>query len=188
VGADITALKHSEKSLRQAHEAALQAARTDPLTGLPNRRRILELFDEALKEVHRIGAGLCIALIDIDRFKAINDTYGHEAGDAVLQHFAHVCGEGLRAQHHLGRMGGEEFLMLLPGAGLNEAVGLVEQLRADFPPARFKESGVELPYTFCAGIAEVLPHEDRSAVLRRADRAPYCAKREGRSCTKAASP
>jgi PAS domain-containing protein len=81
VGADITALKQNEKSLRQAHEVALQASRTDLLTGLPNRRYILEQLDQALAEHEATGSNLCIAVIDIDRFKAINDGYGHDAGD-----------------------------------------------------------------------------------------------------------
>jgi predicted signal transduction protein with EAL and GGDEF domain len=97
VGADITALKNNEKSLRQAHEAALLATRTDLLTGLPNRRHILGLLDEALAASEGTGSSQCIAVIDIDHFKAINDAHGHEAGDAVLEHFARSCRERVRA-------------------------------------------------------------------------------------------
>jgi GGDEF domain-containing protein len=121
VGADITALKHNEKSLRQAHAAALKASQTDQLTGLPNRRHILELLDEALTMDGDTGSGLCIAVIDIDHFKAINDAHGHEAGDSALRDFADTCRERVRAQDSLGRMGGEEFLLILPGAGSPEA-------------------------------------------------------------------
>jgi hypothetical protein len=109
VGADITALKHNDKTLRQAHEAALTTSRTDLLTELPNQRHILGLLDEALAGAKPLGRGLCVALIDINHFKAVNDTYGHDAGDAVLRHFAQVCRERLREQDLLGRMGGEEF-------------------------------------------------------------------------------
>jgi hypothetical protein len=105
VGADITALKQNEKSLRQAHEVALKASRTDLLTGLPNRRHILELLDGALNGHVATGAGLCIAVIDIDWFKDINDGHGHEAGDTVLRHFAGICRERIRDQDVLGRMG-----------------------------------------------------------------------------------
>lgn len=183
VGADITALKHNEKTLRQARDEALVAARTDQLTGLPNRRHILNLLDEALA-AGKADSNLCVAVIDIDHFKAINDTYGHDAGDAVLQHFTGVCRERLRSQDDLGRTGGEEFLLLLPDVRLNDAVHIVERLRDGFPPAPVRDGMHRLPYTFSAGITEALPRDDRSSILYRADRALYAAKREGRNCTR----
>lgn len=184
VGADITALKQNERSLRQARDAALLASRTDQLTGLPNRRHILELLDHALAEHASAGSGLCIAVIDIDRFKAINDTYGHDAGDAVLRHFADTCRGRLRSQDVLGRMGGEEFLLVLPGAGSGDASRVIGCIRDGFPTARLAEGGVDLPYTFSAGITEARPGDDRSLILRRADRALYTAKGEGRNCSR----
>jgi diguanylate cyclase (GGDEF)-like protein len=184
VGADITALKQNEKTLRKAHEEALQASRTDLLTGLPNRRHILELLDGALAGNEPATSGLCVAIIDIDRFKTINDTYGHDAGDVVLQHFANTCRERLRSQDHMGRTGGEEFLLLLPGVRLNEAARIIDRFRADFPPAECDSSPSRLSYTFSAGVAEALPHDDRSSLLYRADRALYAAKSEGRNCTR----
>ncbi|WP_262269936.1 GGDEF domain-containing protein [Microvirga yunnanensis] len=184
VGADITALKNNEKSLRQAHEAALRASRTDQLTGLPNRRHILGLLDEALAAIEDTGSGLCIAVIDLDHFKAINDAHGHEAGDAVLEHFARSCRVRVRAQDRLGRTGGEEFLLLLPELRLDHAVRMIERIRDGFPPAVLEHSGLELSCTFSAGVAEALPDDDRSSILRRADRALYAAKEEGRNRTK----
>lgn len=184
VGADITALKQNEKSLRQAHEAALKASQTDLLTGLPNRRHILELLDGALAEHDATGSSLCIAVIDIDRFKAINDRHGHDAGDTVLRHFADTCRQRVRAQDVLGRMGGEEFLLLLPGVGADAASRILARIRDGFPPARLVEDGIELAYTFSAGIAVALEGDDRSSLLRRADRALYAAKGEGRNCTR----
>jgi len=184
VGADITALKHNEKSLRQAHEEALAASRTDQLTGLPNRRHILALLDEALAANETTESGLCIAVIDIDHFKAINDTYGHEAGDAVLEHFARSCRQRVRAQDHLGRTGGEEFLLLLPEIRLDAAVRVIDHIRSGFPPAIPGYGGIELPCTFSAGVTEALPDDDRSSILRRADRALYAAKDEGRNRTR----
>jgi diguanylate cyclase (GGDEF)-like protein len=184
VGADITALKKNEKSLRQAHEAALKASQTDQLTGLPNRRHILALLDGALATSEGTGSALCVAVIDIDHFKAINDVHGHEAGDAVLEHFARSCRERVRTQDHLGRTGGEEFLLLLPQVGLEDAVRIIERIRDGFPPAVLGHSGLELPCTFSAGVTEALPEDDRSAILRRADRALYTAKGEGRNRTR----
>jgi diguanylate cyclase (GGDEF)-like protein len=85
---------------------------------MPNRRHILGLLDEALAANEYMGTGLCIAVIDIDHFKAINDAHGHEAGGAVLEHSAWSCRERVRTQDHLGRIGGEEFL-LLPAVSLD---------------------------------------------------------------------
>ena len=187
VGADITTLKNNEKSLRQAHEAALKASRTDLLTGLPNRRHILGLLDEALAANENMGSGLCVAVIDIDHFKAINDAHGHEAGDAVLEHFARSCRTRVRAQDHLGRTGGEEFLLLLPEVQLDDAVRIIDRIRDGFPLAVLEHSGLELPCTFSAGVTEALPDDDRSSILRRADRALYAAKEEGRNRTRIGS-
>jgi diguanylate cyclase len=184
VGADITDLKHNEKTLRKAHEEALAAARTDQLTGLPNRRHILDLLDGALAAAKTAGSSLCVAVIDLDGFKTINDTYGHDAGDAVLHHFAAVCPVRVRPEDRLGRIGGEEFLLLLPEVRLNEAVRIVERIREAFPPALLRNGGPELPYTFSAGVTEALPHDDRSSIIYRADRALYAAKGEGRNCTR----
>jgi len=183
VGADITALKQNEKVLRQAHEAALKAAQTDPLTGLASRRHILEQLDGVLAEHEASGSNVCIAVIDIDHFKAINDGHGHDAGDVVLRHFADTCRERVRAQDRLGRMGGEEFLLILPGARAEDAFGIVDRIRHRFPRAWLAEDGLELAYTFSAGIAEAREGDDRSSILRRADRALYAAKGEGRNCT-----
>jgi diguanylate cyclase (GGDEF)-like protein len=125
-----------------------------------------------------------VAVIDIDQFKLINDTHSHDAGDAVLQHFTRVCRERLRAQEHLGRMGGEEFVLLLPEVRLNEAVRIVERIRDDFPAVQPRSNSVEVSYTFSAGVTEALPHDDRSSILYRADRALYVAKAAGRNCTR----
>jgi diguanylate cyclase (GGDEF)-like protein len=81
-------------------------------------------------------------------------------------------------------MGGEEFLLILPGAGSNDASGIIDRIRNGFSPAKLTEDGVELPYTFSAGIAEARPTDDPSTVLRRADRALYAAKAQGRNCTR----
>jgi len=184
VGTDISALKHNEKSLRQAHEAALVASRTDLLTGLPNRRYILELLDEALAASKGAGSGLCAAIIDLDHFKGINDTYGHDGGDAVLRHFAAICRERLRPEDHIGRIGGEEFLLLLTDVRLNDAGRILDGVRADFPAATLPDPATRQPVAFSAGLTEALPHDDRSSILYRADRALYAAKAEGRNRTK----
>lgn len=183
VGADITDLKHNEKTLRQAHEAAVLASRTDPLTGLPNRRYILELLDETLTTSRLVKRDFCLALIDMDGFKAINDTYGHDAGDLVLQSFSKGCLDQLQHQRHLsrlGRMGGEEFLLLLPGSRLDDAVETIGQIRKNLSAIRLTEDQEEPAYTFSAGLTAALPQDDRGSILCRADRALYAAKEDGR--------
>ena len=125
-----------------------------------------------------------MASIDIDLFKTINDAYGHDAGDTVLRHFACVCTERMRTQDCLGRMGGEEFLLLLPETKIEDALDLINVIRQDFPAALLAEEGIDLAYTFSAGLTEALPGETRSSILRRADRALYTAKTEGRNRTK----
>lgn len=106
-----------------------------------------------------------------------------EAGDAVLEHFARSGREKVRTQDHLGRTVGEEFLLVLPQVRLDEAVRIIDRIRNGFPPAVLTYSGLELPCTFSAGVIEALPDDDRSSILRRADRALYAAKEEGRDCT-----
>ncbi|WP_262032358.1 GGDEF domain-containing protein [Microvirga sp. Mcv34] len=184
VGADITALKHNEKTLRQAHNAAVLASQTDLLTGLPNRRHILELLDEALVASAASGSNLCVAMMDIDRFKAINDTHGHDAGDAVLRHFASVSREKLGQQGTVGRMGGEEFLLILPGTSLIDAARLIEQVRQGCARGQSWNGEAARSYSFSAGLVEAQIGDDRHTILNRADRALYVAKRQGRNRTK----
>jgi diguanylate cyclase (GGDEF)-like protein len=184
VGADITALKHNEKTLRQAHNAAVHASQTDLLTGLPNRRYILELLDQALVASAASSSSLCVAMIDIDRFKAINDTHGHDAGDAVLQHFASVFCEKLGQYGSIGRMGGEEFLLILPNTSLIDAARVIEQVRQGCADGKILNVEVARSYFFSAGLVEAQPQDDRNSILNRADRALYTAKRQGRNRTK----
>ncbi|MCB8820887.1 GGDEF domain-containing protein [Microvirga rosea] len=184
VGADITALKHSEKTLRQAHDEALLAARTDPLTGVPNRRDILDRLDKALEETRISDEGLCIAILDIDGFKALNDTYGHEVGDLALQHFTRICQERLSPEYCLGRIGGEEFLLLMPNVRPNRAIQIIDAIRTNFPVFDLPRLAPNIVCTFSAGVTESLPYDDRSSIMYRADRALYAAKRDGRNCTR----
>jgi diguanylate cyclase (GGDEF)-like protein len=133
------------------------------------------------------GASLCIAVIDIDHFKVISDTHRHDAGDTVLRHFADICRGRVRAQDVLGRMGGEEFLLVLPGAGSSDASRVIGRIREGFALARLVEDEIDLPYTFSGGVAEARPGDDRSSILRRADRALYTAKGEGETAPGLAS-
>jgi diguanylate cyclase (GGDEF)-like protein len=137
-----------------------------------------------LRQAWGAGAGLCVAIIDIDQFKAVNDTYGHDAGDAVLRHLAQVFRESLRPGDHLGRIGGEEFLLLTTDVRLDDAARLISGIRAGFPPVTMPDQATRRPIAFSAGLTAALPHDDRSSILYRADRALYVAKAEGRNCTR----
>jgi len=182
IGADITPVKHAEHRLREAHAAALHASRTDALTGLPNRRHMMELLQQALDEHARTQQPLCVALIDLDAFKSVNDRYGHDTGDEVLRYFAEYCTQQLRPQDRFGRLGGEEFVLLLPGLALARALEVLDGLRAGIPSLRPRSAAeTTLTYTFSAGLAEARADERLVGLLQRTDRALYMAKQGGRN-------
>jgi diguanylate cyclase (GGDEF)-like protein len=151
-------------------------AETDPLTGMFNRGATLERTEA------RVAAGAgAMLLFDLDRFKQINDRFGHPAGDRVLKAFAAVAGSQLRENDIFGRIGGEEFLAFLPGADRDRAMAVAERIRAAFAETRIEKNGVRVPATVSIGIASVvedLPDVDR--LLVEADRALYAAKEMGR--------
>lgn len=163
--------------LQRAHELAVQAAFTDDLTGVPNRRHILKLAESALADPRRHSQPVSFALLDLDHFKKINDKHGHAGGDAVLRHFCRHTQAHLRTGQAMGRMGGEEFLLLLPGTELADACTALERVRHTLEPH------ADITYTFSAGVAQARPDEKLDAVLERADRALYLSKERGRDCT-----
>jgi diguanylate cyclase (GGDEF)-like protein len=165
------------QSLRKAHGEAVREAYTDALTGVSNRRHILQLGEAALADRRRHAQPLCLANIDLDHFKVINDTYGHYMGDEVLRAFCALVGEGIRPPCTLGRLGGEEFLLLMPGISIADAEVILDRLRRSLPP----HQGIE--YSFSAGIAQACGGEALAAVMKRADDALYEAKRTGRDCS-----
>ncbi|WP_051203073.1 GGDEF domain-containing protein [Desulfovibrio aminophilus] len=166
---------------RKEMEVHLQwLASTDPLTGLANRSRF---FEEAAREIGRArrnGHSLAVLMVDIDYFKRINDTCGHDVGDAALRAFAGLCGGLLRGQDLAARLGGEEFGLLLPETDGEGGLVLAERLRAGVEGMRLE--GLAGPMTISVGVAEVLPGEEGvDAALSRADHALYEAKRAGRN-------
>lgn len=181
VATDITGLKRHERLLEQAHRTALAASLTDELTGASNRRHILSLCREAIAlRTPEQGAALpnlYLVLVDLDHFKAINDHHGHDGGDAVLRHFVAHMQTQLRPSDHLGRIGGEEFMLLLHASSLAVAGKVVDRLRTALRPAG------DIPYNFSAGVAPVLAGAVLEDVMARADAALYQAKGEGRGRT-----
>ena len=160
----------------------VRLASMDGLTGLPNRRRIAELAAAAMQEAAAAAQPLTIALIDLDHFKAINDSCGHATGDHVLKEFARAGGEALRATDVLGRWGGEEFLLVMPATPLEVAVANLERLRTLICGIRLPPSGAGLRVSVSAGLAEYEAHNVRSLdeLIARADGALYQAKNDGR--------
>jgi diguanylate cyclase (GGDEF)-like protein len=156
-------------------------AALDPLTATYNRRTLAELAGRGIAQARREGGGFGVLLLDVDHFKRINDTLGHAAGDDALQRLVGILREGLRAQDTLGRMGGEEFIVLLPATDAPQALVAAERLRAAVERARPVLSGMPWPMTVSIGVASLSGEEDFESLLRRADAAMYVAKRDGRN-------
>ncbi|ATJ81515.1 GGDEF domain-containing protein [Halomonas beimenensis] len=169
---DITERKRLERRLEFL-------ARHDELTGLLNRRAGLARLDEEIARTHRHDIPLCVAICDLDHFKQINDRHGHGVGDEALAAVAEVMQSELRRYDVLARLGGEEFLVILPGATLSEAERSIERLRRRLVETRLASPGLSL--TLSAGLAALKEGDAGDALLERADRALYRAKREGRN-------
>jgi len=164
-------------------------ARTDALTGLANRRAFDERLEQLVLHADRFGHSLSLILADVDHFKNVNDTFGHEAGDVVLKSIAHTLQEGVRAVDVCARFGGEEIAILLPQTAMGGAFELADRLRKAVGEQPIHASGEEIPVTISCGVATypegVLTKEQLFAA---ADRALYDAKSAGRNCVKAAVP
>jgi diguanylate cyclase (GGDEF) domain len=178
----VTGLIHVyEYSREKAEERLQQLAATDSLTGLPNRKRLRELLDRTLSEAERTGAGFCVLGMDLDHFKAVNDQYGHDAGDQALCQVADLLRTRLRRTDTPARWGGEEFFVLLPGTGTEGALQIAEAVRADLAKTPISVGGEQLKVTISIGISEY-PADGRevSELLVSADRRLYQAKSRGR--------
>ena len=155
----------------------------DVLTGILNRRAVLEQFSKELERARRDASYLAVAMVDIDHFKQINDVYGHLAGDEVICHCVNQLTQRIRESDSIGRYGGEEFLVLLPHTSPENAVAVLDQLRASVAesPARFGEASISLRISI--GVCCVVPNEDdtTASLLARADAALYEAKGLGRN-------
>lgn len=172
-----------EMSRREAVEKRLRTmAQTDELTGLSNRRHLMESAQEALLAARRLDRPFSVCMIDVDNFKAINDVWGHACGDTVLREVARTCREALRDGEPIGRIGGEEFVAALPGADTQDALHIAERLRGKIADLRFGGTMAELRVTVTIGLSEVQPREGEiEPALKRADTALYKGKRSGRN-------
>lgn len=165
--------------LKALNEILQQASRTDSLTGVPNRRAMMEdLQAERLRSV-REGAAMAVIMADVDRFKSVNDTYGHETGDRVLVSLARALREALRAYDVCSRWGGEEFLVLLPATGRTGALEVGEKLRKAAASLDVPAAGAHVTVSLSVGLAVLEAGESMDALIRRADKAMYLAKSLG---------
>ena len=174
--------------LAQALEQNRQLAIRDELTGLHNRRHVLELMQLEAQRAERSGRPLCLALIDIDHFKRVNDQHGHAQGDEVLRAFAACASVALRDTDTLGRWGGEEFIVMLPETPADAAVGVLSRVHRQIAELRFEAFDAALRVSFSAGIAVVQPGETLAGAIERADQAMYAAKQAGRDRSVVAKP
>ncbi|MBE2258515.1 MAG: GGDEF domain-containing protein [Candidatus Accumulibacter sp.] len=159
---------------------ARQAAFTDTLTGALNRRGFDEACQRELARARRNGSELAIALIDLDDFKRLNDTMGHQAGDQALVHLVKGLRAALRPSDILCRFGGEEFIVLLPDTALAEAAAAISRFQRQF--AATTMAGSNLVITFSAGVVAKDRSESLEESILRADAATYAAKRAGKNC------
>jgi diguanylate cyclase (GGDEF)-like protein/PAS domain S-box-containing protein len=175
---DVTQRKRMEEELRHL-------ATTDGLTGLCNRRQFLELGHREFTRAQRQGLELTALMLDVDHFKRINDTHGHETGDRVLAALALALKTSLRDHDLCGRLGGEEFAVLLPDTGQELGLRAAERLRGTLAQVRVDSDAGQLACTVSLGLAWRRPHmESLEHLLEEADRALYAAKQAGRDCVR----
>jgi two-component system cell cycle response regulator len=169
--------------LRATVSSAVELAITDPLTGLYNRRYLEAHLNSVVARAIATAKPACLLLFDIDHFKDINDTYGHDAGDDVLRDFAERLRRGVRGIDLVARYGGEEFVLIMPETDASFAATVAERLRSDVEKVAFTtKSGFSFPVTVSIGLAEWQgPADGAETLIRRADKALYAAKRAGRN-------
>jgi diguanylate cyclase len=176
-------LDQARQQLNQVNSELARAetlAVTDPLTGLPNRRGLQVALSRELARARRVKSDMCMAIIDIDHFKAINDQHGHSVGDLALVHLANVIRPGIRETDVLGRYGGEEFLLLMPDTPLAGAEFTLSRLlrTLERSPLHLRNASVKM--MFSAGLSKWREAESAQDAIERADRAMYQAKQAGR--------
>ena len=166
-------------------EAKLQhmseLVREDQLTGSLNRRGLDDVFERETARSDRRGTPLCIALLDLDDFTRLNDTYGHQAGDSALKHLVKIVKDALRSMDVIARFGGEEFLILLPETTVEAASQTMTRLQRELTKHFFLHDNEKVLITFSAGVALRQPNEEQSALIKRADQAMYEAKKSGKN-------
>ncbi|BFM48914.1 GGDEF domain-containing protein [Marinomonas sp. THO17] len=181
-------------ALKVAHKKLQRMATKDSLTQIDNRSQALSFFDKEIYRLNQFGGKLSIILMDLDKFKLINDTYGHPAGDEVIKQCAKAIRACLRQGDCVGRYGGEEFIIILPHANEQQAFNVAERIRNVIKNLKIVYDGKTIPVSISAGITEVLSTEENTDevintddLIKEADQALYDAKAKGRNCSICAS-
>jgi diguanylate cyclase len=169
------------EKLEKELETVAGLVREDALTGALNRRGLEEAFAAETARGERRGSALSLAVLDIDNFKQLNDRLGHQAGDAALAHLAQIVRGAVRPSDVVARFGGEEFVILLPDTGCEEAVNVMVRVQRELTRRFFLHNNEKVLITFSAGVAERVDGEAREQLIERADRAMYAAKRSGKN-------
>lgn len=181
-------LAAQNETLEQALHRIEELAMRDELTGVFNRRYLMETIRNEKHRCERSGSVFSICILDVDLFKRVNDTYGHLAGDQVLQVVARTAQEAMRQTDYFGRYGGEEFALVLTGTMTDGAMVTAERVRQRIAALTFPDISPELRITVSIGIAESRHKEDTALTFKRADEALYQAKQSGRNRSIAAAP
>ena len=174
----------AQEELKYELERQRELASTDGLTGVANRRFFLQMASHELEHCRRNRSWLCLSMLDVDYFKAINDAHGHQVGDLILRHLTAAISRNLRAYDMIGRYGGDEFIILFPGMHLHNAANSLTRLHQSISADDFTACG-GVAYTISAGLAAVCPHQDNmtlESLIAKADRALYLSKERGRNC------
>jgi diguanylate cyclase len=177
----VAALEQEARDLHDKLALERDRARIDPLTGVANRKAFDERIAQEIARRKHTDASVILLVWDIDNFKSINDTYGHRAGDRVLQSVAQCFAMGIRSTDFVARIGGEEFAMVMIGPTLDTALGMANELRAAVEGLRFHCRGKPIRVTASCGITELKEREVAAAAFDRADTALYSAKHAGRN-------
>lgn len=179
-------LVRSNNELKRNEAKIRELMLTDPLTGLANRRRLNESLAQGIGRSHRHGRPLSILMADIDHFKNVNDSYGHDVGDEVIRMMANCLRDGIRTNDLAARFGGEEFIVLLEECSLDDAVQLAERIRKNISDQVLPS--MEKSVTASFGVAELRPEETPLSLLKRVDQALYASKEHGRNRVSRAAP
>lgn len=179
-----TRAEHAEAEIQRLRDELDQMsamASHDLLTGVLNRQGLTDVVGKELARSDRSGTSVCVALLDIDDFKRLNDRLGHISGDAALKHLASVAKASLRPHDSVARFGGEEFVVIMPDTHLPQAIEVLTRLQRELTKQLFLQGSEHVLITFSAGVVQVQPGESMDQIIDRADKAMYSAKRSGKN-------